>query len=118
MIEFEDGKGDILSMWAYYADSHKGVCLKYDFSLLLEFETVTKAVAWSHEQEWRIIFATDEDYFPMPCLSGVYLGARIDDSNLEEIISAIKKNGSPIKLYRTHLLNDSYILTFEEIKTE
>jgi hypothetical protein len=88
LIEFEDGKGDILSMWAYYADSHKGVCLKYDFSLLLEFETVTKAVAWSHEQEWRII------------------------------ISAIKKNGSPIKLYRTHLLNDSYMLTFEEIKTE
>ena len=70
-------------MWSYYADSHKGVCLKYDFSILdrsnihydnlissihkvwysnirysdseNSFSHYMKNIDWAHEQEWRIV---------------------------------------------------------------
>ncbi len=69
------------SMWAYYANSHRGVCLEYDFSRLDKdsdilarnmykvsysttipenkfgriYSPTVKGVEWAHEREWRFI---------------------------------------------------------------
>lgn len=35
----------------------------------------TKALCWSHEQEWRIVLSDNIERLKFPCLTGIYLGA-------------------------------------------
>lgn len=125
-----------IPMWSYYADSHKGVCVKYEFSLLdrndityknicaslqkvwysqkrfmdskNEFTPFVKSLEWSHEQEWRFFRESDEEYLYMPCLTEIYLGINFDYDNIDCIIEAIKKNGRDIKMFMVNPKPDAY----------
>lgn len=49
----------------------------------------TKALCWSHEQEWRLVLTDNIERVKFPCLTGVYLGANFrqacDDLKREKI---------------------------------
>lgn len=36
----------------------------------------SKSDVWSHEQEWRIVCETENNWLPFDCISGIYLGQR------------------------------------------
>lgn len=111
---------DSIPMWAYYANAHKGVCFKYDFSMLDNkdptFEHTIKSIRkvwysntrpedkhglysqfikglpWAHEQEWRLFRQFGGEFAYLPCVTEVYLGAQIcvHDKEFDELIDAIK----------------------------
>ena len=86
--------GNSVSMFSYYADSHRGICLEFEVSpedeiggvkpiiysadlpelnyvklrghpdRLAESLVFTKSLSWSHEQEWRV-FRHKESYGPV-----------------------------------------------------
>lgn len=85
------------SMWGYYANSHKGFCVEYDFVPMLRYKilpvlytkkhcilnsitknsrefalgiTFNKAIEWKHEKEWRICYTTMIDTKEQP---GIYI---------------------------------------------
>lgn len=120
-------KFDSISMWSYYANSHKGVCLKYDFSQLDvemqenrnilssiqkvwysdvrhsdkdgSYSPFFKSQAWAHEQEWRLFRSFGEQYINLPCITEIYLGLDFDYENIDKIIEAIIRSGHDIKLF-------------------
>lgn len=86
-------------MWSYYANNHKGICLMFDFTndnfikcnchkvqysdiyktrLGLFDNYFTKSRQWEHEQEWRIVCDTQEDYIPYTGIVSIILGAKND----------------------------------------
>ena len=102
--------GDSIIMWSYYANSHQGVCLKYEPQLLdtsnIEYEAILKSIRkvwysnirfedkegkfspflkseeWSHEREWRMFRNINEtNKIQFPCLTAVYLGTNFDFEN-------------------------------------
>lgn len=127
---------DSIPMWSYYADSHKGVCLKYDFSLLDRedisnqnilssiqkvwysqnrpcdrdgvYSPFMKGLQWAHEQEWRLFSKFGSEYVKLPCLSEIYLGVQFDGKNYRRIIEAAKANGRNIKIYLLRPSPDTY----------
>ena len=131
-----------IPMWSYYAKSHEGVCMKYDFDLLDDenyeynhirtslqkvwysdqrfrdtkglFTPFVKSLQWAHEQEWRLFRESDEEYVKIPCLSEIYLGLNFDYKQIDRIIDAIKKNGRDIKVFQLHPKPQSY--GFEQIR--
>ncbi len=134
---------DSLPMWSYYADEHRGICLKYDIPHLREevtyehelrhafskvhysnfrpqnscgeYSLIVKSSQWSHEYEWRLISMSDKDFISVPCLKAVYLGIRFDRSNIDPIISAIKVNGRNIELYVCEAQQQAYGLRYRKI---
>lgn len=130
-----------IPMWSYYANSHKGLCLKYDFSLLdkndithknihsslqkvwyseqrfidsdNQFTPFMKALQWAHEQEWRLFRESDEKYLSLPCLTEIYLGIDVNSSDMDYIINAVRKNGRDIKMFLLHPKPD--VFGFERI---
>lgn len=128
-----------IPMWSYYADSHKGVCIKYDFSLLdasdSRFEKIipslhkvwyseqrfadakdtfapfVKSLQWAHEQEWRLFREHEDNYLYIPCISEIYLGINFDFDNLQRVSEAIKKNGRDIKVFWIHPQPNTYGLS-------
>lgn len=89
-------KNDDILMWSYYADGHKGFCLKFKISSEMPFprpplkveykksyplvkwiqggenyelaDTIlrTKSDQWQHEAEWRIIFTDGHGHRELP----------------------------------------------------
>ena len=116
-----------IPMWSYYADSHKGVCMKYDFALLdasdSNFEKIIsslhkvwysehrfvdrndtfapfiKSLQWAHEQEWRLFREHQEEYVYIPCLSEIYLGVNFDFAQFQYISDAVRKNRRDINVF-------------------
>lgn len=126
IASFSESEASI-PMWTYYADNHKGVCLKYDIGRLAsdgyefelkrafvkihysdyrprdqhgEYSLVVKSSQWSHEHEWRLICKTTEDFISVPCLSAVILGLKFDMQRIDEIITAIKESGKSVDLFQ------------------
>lgn len=121
---------DSTIMWAYYANSHKGVCLKYEPQLLdssnAEYRSIQKTIRkvwysklrikdaeekffpfikseeWAHESEWRLFRnSTDSNKIKFPCLTAVYLGANFNSKEgFNRILSAISKKDRKIDLYQ------------------
>ena len=119
-----------IPMWSYYANSHKGVCMKYDFSLLDkedvanknicnslrkvwyseqrfadskgQFTPFVKSLQWAHEQEWRLFRELDESYVYMPCLTEIYLGINFDFCDINRIQTAVQQNRRNINVYLVH----------------
>ncbi len=117
-------------MWAYYANAHKGLCLKYEPQLLdsskAEYRAIRKSIRkvwyskirlkdseekffpfikseeWSHESEWRLFRnSTENNKIKFPCLTAVYLGANFDSKkDFDRIVSALSKNERKIDLYK------------------
>ena len=132
-----------IPMWAYYANNHKGVCLKYDMSRLNttaeeielkkafckihysdyrpkdlhgDYSMIVKSSQWAHEHEWRIICKTKENFIIVPCLSAVYLGINFDYQYFDDITSAIKENGNQIDLYYSVANQEKYELDYRLIR--
>ncbi len=122
-------KPDDLLMWSYYANGHRGVCLQFRLQegklfgcevTQVQYEELyprltaydemtldwarhhlsTKAKAWEHEAEWRIIWRQPgPNQFPAEDLSGVILGARISLQDRAEILSWIADSRASPLLY-------------------
>ena len=131
-----------IPMWSYYANSHQGVCMKYDFGLLDRdndennhirtalhkvwyseqrfrdsrgtFTPFVKSLQWAHEQEWRLFRESDEKYVHILCLSEIYLGLNFQYEQVDRIVDAIKRNGRDIKLFQLHPKPENY--GFERIR--
>lgn len=113
---------------------HNGDNSDIELSQLLPL-LVTKGGAWRNEKEWRIIYTKQELYeksdtnyidssllnIEFSCVSGVYLGFRIDNEVKENIIEIIERQNKnrkkPIEIYQTTLSNSNYELGKRKIKT-
>lgn len=109
---------DNILMWSHYADSHKGVCLEFDFRIddplkrhlrkvsyswdfptitsLFDYEkgVITKAKCWHYENEYRMIHQTPGLHkFNKSSLKGIIFGAKTDTHEVEKIVNLIKNNG-------------------------
>lgn len=53
---------------------------------------ISKADAWEHEHEWRIICETEEEYLPFDCISKIYLGVNFpkDSERYNALVEAVK----------------------------
>ena len=109
---------DSLLMWAYYAKNYTGVCLEFDAKsdpMLNKFcskvqylHTIfcddnpgskfddnyfIKSYEWAHEQEWRLVTATDEEYFHTESLRSIILGTKLPVDQLRRFIDlGVKHN--------------------------
>lgn len=124
------------AMWSYYANSHKGVCMKYDFALLDKdnfahqtilqslqkvwysqkrpvdtngtYSPFVKGVDWAHEQEWRLFKTSGDPYVSLPCLSEIYLGVNFDIEQADQIIEAVETLPRKVKVFLLHIKPDAY----------
>lgn len=104
-------------MWAYYANNGKGVCLGFDIKsddLLknncrkVQYSNhfvldapgfdhyFRKSEQWSHEQEWRVVCDTAEEYIPTNSLSTLILGCKISGEMRTEFLALGKTKGLDI----------------------
>ncbi|MDD2979257.1 MAG: DUF2971 domain-containing protein [Hespellia sp.] len=123
-------KNDSILMWSYYGNSHKGICVEYDFTdeenknkmckVLYRNERVftsdnwfrLKALCWNREKEWRLsqIPPVSE---PKIKIKNIYFGVRFDYANDEyyqQIVSCAESRG--VGLYKTILNNEKYEVEF------
>ena len=133
---------DSLLMWSYYANSHAGVCLEFDFSsddaqtddivkslCKIKYSStyrdmwtdqnavMTKSLQWHHEQEWRIVFhEPDTEFIEFPYVSAVYLGARVDKQTESDFMNFAKINS--IRIFKMHPALDKYELVPKEIHVD
>ena len=131
-----------IPMWAYYADSHKGVCMKYEFDRLdssdisyqnvknalhkvwyseqrfndphCKFTPFVKSLQWAHEQEWRLFKEGEEEYLYIPCITEIYLGINFDDSKIDCIVDELKKKDRKIKIFQIYTKPNNY--EFERVR--
>jgi len=118
-------RNDSVTMWAHYADNHKGVCVGFvvtdeaspiqvtyvsnaplvNFSDLLDSETendeyrwiFSKNNDWSYEREWRLVVHQGNQLWPIPGkISHLIFGLRMDQSKRRTIIK-ILENESDIR---------------------
>lgn len=106
----------------------------YDRSILSKVLPmfVNKGSDWKYEREWRIILTKEEldwinDYgnkkianntIPFKCVSGIYLGFRIDPEvkeNILEIAQRLQSKCGKINVYQAKLSDNEYKLKFEKI---
>ena len=91
---------------------------------------LSKGTCWEYEQEWRIVYTLKQMYeindpvlysgtIPFPCISGVYLGYRINPEVRENIIEICqrltKKTGREIRVHQAKLSEHGYDISFEQI---
>ena len=74
---------------------------------------VSKADVWAHEQEWRLICETDEDYLPFDCVSKVILGVNFnkDAANYKELHKLCKS----IDIEQCKLSKEKFRIEFQTI---
>lgn len=111
---------DNLLMWAHYADSHKGVCLKFDIlkdlnsflvpvkvdydSQYINFNCLSselldvlrrKSPDWEYEDEYRIIKTDHQGLWKIKqeCLVEIIFGCRTSDEDKESIKSLASSSG-------------------------
>ena len=134
---------DDLLMWSHYADSHRGVCLVFDWQApffaeaqavtyqkrrpcinpilqsrdeMLDNALLTKSDHWRYEKEWRV-FQYKQGFgkysFPPSTLVGIILGAQISEANRAMVHGWLVGRGSPIAVFQTALSDAEFTVTFE-----
>jgi len=83
---------------------------------------LTKSVHWKYEQEWRILKTPDEGgpgfyRFSPELLTGLILGALIEDRHRLKIFDWISHYPTQIKVYQAKIGRTKYELDIEPIKT-
>ena len=129
---------DSLLMWAYYAKNYTGVCLEFDaksdpmlnkFCSKVQYSHTIfcdenpeskfddnyfiKSYEWSHEQEWRLVTATEEEYFPTKSLRSIVLGAKIPTDQLRRFIDLGTKYN--LNVYRVFPDKQEFKLLFTQL---
>ena len=123
-----------LIMWAYYADSSRGVCLEFDLkSNRLLYDNCQKvqyspnhygnekdfgkffrkSTEWQHEQEWRIVFKGKIEYIKNIKVKSIFIGVRTSETDEEKIIQIAKQKG--ITVYKCFQNRYKFKLEFEKI---
>lgn len=123
-------RNDSILMWAYYANSHKGICVEYDFSdkenkrrvgrvlykKLRNFNSNNwyriKANCWRHEREWRMA-QIPPIYDTRVAVRNIYFGVNYDYANDEyyhQIVKCAKYRG--IGMYRAIQSQNDYEIDF------
>lgn len=122
-----------LLMWAYYANNYSGVCIRFnahsDDILSKHCQKVQytnhylsdnsfnnyfrKSIEWSHEQEWRIVCETKDEYIPTNSIDAVFLGARMDEPTIQEFIDL--GNQHNLEVYKMTISNTKYEILFEQV---
>lgn len=122
-----------LLMWSHYADSHRGVCLVFDWQTeffgqaqaviyqknrprinpifqshkeMLNHALLTKSNHWQYEKEWRIIHyrkGAGAYKFPAPSLVGIILGSQISRENRAMIVGWLGSRASTVTLFQASL---------------
>lgn len=120
-----------LLMWAHYANSHKGICVKYRLpkesqfidgsnrqlfvlkpvvykdkktnvdDITLEDAFFLKSTQWAYEDEYRLLYFSEEpslDYYPLQGIEieAVFLGAKIRPFDRSFILNELKGSGIPV----------------------
>ena len=77
---------------------------------------VSKSDAWSHENEWRIICDTEEEYLPFDCISCVYLGVNFntDAPKYRRILEAVDKYDD-LTIKKCILNSNDFNISFKEL---
>jgi hypothetical protein len=77
----------------------------------------TKAKAWEHEREWRLVLinCVGPVRIPPEMIDGVILGLRTDKKCEEEIRQWIKERKAPTKLFRVTNEEDSFLFKIAPI---
>jgi len=136
---------DNMLMWSHYADSHKGVCLQFrrhhrflknaevveysnnipvvnfviDSEITGSMKTYrTKGTKWEYEDEIRVIdiMGLGERRIPDNLISGIILGCNILDKNKTEIIKTNLARKDSLPIYQAYKEEDTYKVSFKEIK--
>lgn len=134
---------DDLLMWSHYADSHRGICLVFDwqteffgraqaviyqktrpqvnpifqtYEQMLEHALLTKSDHWQYEKEWRIIQyrgGAGEYPFPERALVGVILGSQVSAADRALVVGWLKARGCPVNLFQALLSEVEFSVHFE-----
>ena len=134
-------KPDNLLMWAHYADSHRGVCVK--FYILKDLDTFLvpvpvdyneqyieynmlnsdllsvlrrKSPEWKYEEEYRIIKTNHQGLWEIKpdCLVEIIFGCRTSDEDKNEIRELAAASGfKNVKFSEARMKRDSYGLEIE-----
>ena len=126
-------KPDNLLMWAHYADSHRGVCLKFDIledletflvpipveysSEYVDYDAMNsnfadlirrKSKEWEYEQEYRIIKTNFHGLKKVnrAAIKEIIFGCRISEKDKESIIREASKNGFKKIIYSEARMKD------------
>lgn len=137
--------GTDIPMWAYYADGHKGACLRFrskdiydpelpgclppipvkyqvDYPWVSFYRDVptqrmvsmlaTKAVVWSHEQEWRIVSMDRSGpiHFNDSALDAVILGCKMSEADVERVVELLRLRSPIPDAFRVERDEGSYCL--------
>jgi hypothetical protein len=144
------GSAEDIPMWAYYGESHTGVCLRfrldeeflnytsneappvpveymrmfprprfYDTTVVDLVTTLisTKAEAWRHEREWRIVTQRGPGNRPFPAalLDGVIVGERISADNLTLVRSWLRQRTGATELLQAHSSDSEFKIELRPI---
>ena len=129
-------------MWAHYADSHKGVCLKLDvskdvnlfehthpvkyywkypkFDFLKENDLANRLFAkskdWEYEDEIRTIQDNSGLYkFNKKCLKEIIFGKNAEKKDIETIRKIVESKYEDVKFKRIKFKKNSYRFMLEKI---
>lgn len=137
-------KNDSVTMWAHYADNHKGICggfliskekapievtyvpeaPRVNFSDLFDDESdengykwiFSKHHDWKDEKEWRIVVPQGNQLWPIPGkINNVIFGLRMDNSK-RDVIRKILENESKVEYYEAIRNANLLQLEIKEIK--
>ncbi|WP_346862095.1 DUF2971 domain-containing protein [uncultured Draconibacterium sp.] len=144
---FSEKHNNIL-MWAHYADSHKGVCLKFNttdqaffadthpVTYVKRFPSVkerteylnperflfyTKAKDWEYESEVRVLKEPNKLYeFSPNVLESVYFGVKCSKKDILKVTNTINEleKYKDIKFYQMQLDKKGFELVEEEIDSK
>lgn len=134
-----------LLMWAHYADSYNGACIKFDILKDIEFFDLpflvryepqypvinylknedelskliveTKSKDWEYEQEMRVLKRNPGFYsFNKDMIIEIEFGFRVDENKRNRIIKLAKSKGyDNVKFYRTEIKKNEFGVTFIEL---
>ena len=136
-------KPDNLLMWAHYADSHRGVCFKFDIledldsflaplpveynSDYIVFDALKSNIAelirrksedWSYENEYRIVRSNFHGLKKVKCaaLKEIIFGCRVKKEDKEAIMKEASLHGfTNVKYSEAQMDSHAYRLTIDEI---
>ncbi|AYN04786.1 DUF2971 domain-containing protein [Flavobacterium sp. 140616W15] len=136
---------DNLLMWAHYADSHKGICLKFDILEDVEFFTpakrviyaneypqynylqdkndfvnqmfFTKSDEWKYEGEIRVLKSKKDNYkFNKICLKEMIFGCNISENDKKTLMKIMRQYYPDTKLKQAVKNEYKFQLNFEDIE--
>lgn len=122
-----------LLMWAYYAMNYSGICIRFNapkdkilsqhcrkvqytnhYIIENSFDNYfRKSIQWAHEQEWRIVCDTKEEYLSVETIDAIYLGIRMNEVTKEELIEFGREHN--LEVYKMAVSDTKYEILFDRV---